>query len=64
MVLFLEPLGVQRPYAPHLIGPISGKVVLKGQGRASTVTSCQAQLEKAISHLKQNDALDGMYSPS
>ena len=54
MMLFLEPLGVQRRYVPHLKGPISGNVELKGQGRDGTFTFCHALVDKAILHLKES----------
>ena len=48
----MEPLGVQRPYLPHLKGLISAKLGLEAQGRDSTFTFCHAHLKKAILHLK------------
>ena len=50
-LVFLEPLGVQRRYVPHLKGLISGKVDLEAQGRDSTFTFCHALWKKAILHL-------------
>ena len=41
-LLFLEPLGVQRRYVPHLKGLIGVKVDLEAQGRDSTFIFCHA----------------------
>ena len=46
--MFLEPLGVQRPYVPHFKGLISGKVEPEAQGHDSTFTFCHAHLKKAM----------------
>ena len=48
VLVFLEPLGVQRRYVPHFKGLISGKVELEAQGRDSTFTFCHAHLKKAM----------------
>ena len=45
---FLEPLGVQRCYVPHLKGLISGNLELTAQGRDSTFTFRHAYLKQAI----------------
>ena len=47
-MVFLERLGDQRRYVPHLKGLISAKVELEDQGRDSTFTFCHALLKKAI----------------
>ena len=50
-LVFLEPLGVQRRYIPHLKGLISGKVDLEAQGYDSTFTLCHTLVKKVILHL-------------
>ena len=52
-MVFLQPLGVQRRYVPHLKGLISVKVDLEAQERDSTFTFFHAHLTKAILHLKE-----------
>ena len=51
-MVFLEPLGVNRRYVPHLKGLISGKVEPKDQGRGSTITLCHGQNKNVILLLK------------
>ena len=46
--MFLEALGVQRCYVPHLKGLISGNLDFEAQGRDSTFTFLHAHLKKAI----------------
>ena len=48
----MEPLGVQRRYAPHFKGLISGKLEPTAHGRDSTFTLHHTLLKKAILHLK------------
>ena len=52
-LVILEPVRVQRCYAPHFKGLIYGKVEPEAQGRDSTFTIRHAQLKKAILLLKR-----------
>ena len=45
-LVFLEPVGVQRRYVPHLKGLISGNLELTAQGRDSTFTFLHYLFEK------------------
>ena len=51
-MVFLEPLGAQRRYAPHFKGLISVKVELEAQGHDSTFIFSHALLKKAILQYK------------